>query len=320
MSLLPLSLYFLSLVQVFVTPGKEAWDMAMGSSTTRSDGSASKERLRWTQDLHDRFVESVERLGGPDRATPKGILKDMDVPGLTIYHVKSHLQKYRLAKFIPESTSRGQFDKKNISEILPNFSTTSAAQLNEALQVHIEAVQRQLSDQLEVQRNLRLKMEAQRRFLERIAEEHLNRKPSKVAFSPTSLPSLCEESESNAKDIQYESDSETDKNETVVQSDHYQEGFGALKRLRIEEGEEEEDEIHMSPQRNILEVLPTLNNSEFNYYTNQSMVFPEDIADDHEYHIPYIPHDHYNDFISFSWNNNVAAACSSRVAPSYYIN
>lgn len=170
-------------------------------------------------------------------------------------------------------------------------------------------------------------MGAQRRFLDRIAEEHHNSKPSKVAFSPTSLPSLCEESESNAKDIQYESDSEAEKNETYGQSDHHQEGFRALKRFRSEE-EEEEGEIHVSPRRNILKVLPTLNNSEFNSYTNQSMVFSEDIAsmvfsehiaDDHD-HIPYIPDDHYNDFISFSWNNNVAAACSSRVVPSYYIN
>lgn len=64
---------FLSLVQVFVT-----WDMlgidhmAMDSTatttTSRSNGSAAagKERLRWTQDLHDRFVQAVERLGGPD--------------------------------------------------------------------------------------------------------------------------------------------------------------------------------------------------------------------------------------------------------------
>jgi len=37
----------------------------MGS--TRSDGSAThKERLRWTQQLHDLFVEAVNRLGGPD--------------------------------------------------------------------------------------------------------------------------------------------------------------------------------------------------------------------------------------------------------------
>ena len=35
----------------------------MGSS--RSDGSG-KERLRWTQELHDRFEEAVNQLGGAD--------------------------------------------------------------------------------------------------------------------------------------------------------------------------------------------------------------------------------------------------------------
>lgn len=165
-------------------------------------------------------------------------------------------------------------------------------------------------------------MEAQGRFLERIREEHQNRKPSKVAFSPPSLPSLCEESESNARDIQYESDFEAHRNEMVAQSDHYQEGFRAPKRRRVDdkEEEEEEDEIHVLWPRNVLRVFPTLPNSELsNYYTDQSMVFSEDMADDGD-HIAYnIPHHElYDGFIGFSWNDSVAAACSSPLVPSFY--
>ncbi|XP_055803596.1 transcription activator GLK1-like [Solanum dulcamara] len=55
-------------------------------------------RLRWTHDLHRSFVHAVERLGGEDRATPKMVLQLMDVKGLTISHIKSHLQMYRSMK------------------------------------------------------------------------------------------------------------------------------------------------------------------------------------------------------------------------------
>ncbi|THU52263.1 hypothetical protein C4D60_Mb10t02130 [Musa balbisiana] len=53
-------------------------------------------RLRWTPDLHLSFVHAVERLGGKDRATPKLVLQLMNVTGLSIGHVKSHLQMYRI--------------------------------------------------------------------------------------------------------------------------------------------------------------------------------------------------------------------------------
>lgn len=33
-------------------------------------------------------------------ATPKGVLRVMGVPGLTIYHVKSHLQVHPFSEFI----------------------------------------------------------------------------------------------------------------------------------------------------------------------------------------------------------------------------
>ncbi|KAL1809123.1 hypothetical protein ACET3Z_026113 [Daucus carota] len=57
-----------------------------------------KPRLSWTSDLHDRFVHAVTKLGGPDKATPKSMLRLICFKGLTLYHLKSHLQKYRLGQ------------------------------------------------------------------------------------------------------------------------------------------------------------------------------------------------------------------------------
>lgn len=250
----------------------------MGRS--RSDGS-NKERLRWTQELHDRFEEAVNQLGGPDRATPKGILRAMGIPGLTIYHVKSHLQKYRISKFIPE-TNRGKFERRNISEMLPNFSATSGAQLNEALLMQME-VHRRLSDQLVVQKSLKLKIEAQGRFLERIVEENQNGNPKHTkSFSPVSLPSLCD-SESNAKE--FETDSEGEKVELQSEED-----FQALKRLRTEH--------HVLPSRYQLEPL---NPDPY----NQNMVLQRDAKFSHPSHD-----------VNFPWD--ILATCSSPLEPSFF--
>ncbi|GAB4855942.1 hypothetical protein Ancab_024582 [Ancistrocladus abbreviatus] len=62
----------------------------------RASGSQKKKpRVRWDVELHAKFVEAINRLGGGERATPNEILKEMNVPGLTRGSVSGHLQRYR---------------------------------------------------------------------------------------------------------------------------------------------------------------------------------------------------------------------------------
>lgn len=133
--------------------------------------SSNKTRIRWTQDLHDRFVECVNRLGGPDKATPKQILKLMDTDGLTIFHVKSHLQKYRNAKYIPESVEAvGKAEKKTSTNDTAQIDIKTGVQLKEALQLQLD-VQMRLHEQLEIQRNLQLRIEEQSKQLKMMFEQ-----------------------------------------------------------------------------------------------------------------------------------------------------
>lgn len=89
------------------------------SNNVRQYVRSNMPRLRWTPDLHLSFVRAVQRLGGPHStllvffffswsrslwlvmillvsgftgATPKMVLQMMNLKGLSISHVKSHLQ------------------------------------------------------------------------------------------------------------------------------------------------------------------------------------------------------------------------------------
>ncbi|XP_021649607.2 transcription factor HHO3-like isoform X2 [Hevea brasiliensis] len=66
--------------------------------------SQRKQRRCWSQELHRRFLHSLQQLGGSHVATPKQIRELMKVDGLTNDEVKSHLQKYRLHTRRPSPT------------------------------------------------------------------------------------------------------------------------------------------------------------------------------------------------------------------------
>ncbi|GAB4851827.1 hypothetical protein Ancab_031226 [Ancistrocladus abbreviatus] len=173
---------------------------ALGSSAAKNPtppGGSGKQRLRWTADLHERFVDAITQLGGPDRATPKGVLRVMGVPGLTIYHVKSHLQKYRLAKYLPESPSDGPKDEKKGSADGSGMDSSQGVQINEALRMQME-VQKRLHEQLEVQRQLQMRIEAQGKYLQKIIEEQ--QKLGSVLRASETLPLVVDKDRDKSSD------------------------------------------------------------------------------------------------------------------------
>nr|QEX51322.1 protein PHOSPHATE STARVATION RESPONSE 2-like isoform X1 [Cymbidium ensifolium]QEX51324.1 protein PHOSPHATE STARVATION RESPONSE 2-like isoform X2 [Cymbidium ensifolium] len=142
----------------------------VASPSTSISGALPKPRMRWTPELHESFVDAVNQLGGSEKATPKGVLKLMKVEGLTIYHVKSHLQKYRTARYRPD-WSEGTSEKKASSlDQMASLDLKTGMELTEALRLQIE-VQKRLHEQLEVQRNLQLRIEEQGRYLQMMFEQ-----------------------------------------------------------------------------------------------------------------------------------------------------
>ncbi|KAM4125285.1 hypothetical protein ACB094_01G297500 [Castanea mollissima] len=86
---------------VVVEQGKGAGNSSEGQTNGANNSSNTnqthrKARRCWSPDLHRRFVNALQMLGGSQVATPKQIRELMKVDGLTNDEVKSHLQKYRL--------------------------------------------------------------------------------------------------------------------------------------------------------------------------------------------------------------------------------
>ncbi|XP_027366587.1 protein PHOSPHATE STARVATION RESPONSE 3-like [Abrus precatorius] len=156
--------------------------VACGNPVSNGPVVSSKTRIRWTQDLHEKFVECVNRLGGAEKATPKAILRLMESDGVTIFHVKSHLQKYRIAKYMPEST-HGKSEKRTHVENV-HLDAKTGLQIREALQLQLD-VQRRLHEQLEIQRKLQLRIEEQGKQLKMMFDQQ-----QKTSNSPLNTQNL----------------------------------------------------------------------------------------------------------------------------------
>ncbi|WCJ34650.1 Homeodomain-like superfamily protein [Euphorbia peplus] len=154
-------------------PPNNTMDCQINNGEEMKSNLHNKQRIRWTTELHDLFLDAIQTLGGPEFATPKKILGIMNVKGLSIYHVKSHLQKYRLARnsnvLVPDLKQNNKEtyhnnDKSNSRNVMP---------VTEALQMQIE-LQKLLHEQLKAHRELQLSIEQNAEFLRRLIEKQNN--------------------------------------------------------------------------------------------------------------------------------------------------
>ncbi|KAE9619239.1 hypothetical protein Lal_00047941 [Lupinus albus] len=132
-----------------------------------------KPRLRWTTDLHNRFVDAVTQLGGASKATPKAIMRTMNVKGLTLYHLKSHLQKYRLGKQPGKDSEEGSKDGSyplespgtgNSSPKLTASDANEGHEVKEALRAQME-MQSKLHLLVEAEKHVQIRQDAERRYM-----------------------------------------------------------------------------------------------------------------------------------------------------------
>ncbi|MCD9639624.1 Myb transcription factor ipn2 [Datura stramonium] len=119
--------------------------------------------------IDEPFFLDINLLGGPDKATPKTIMRVMGVKGLTLYHqVIFRLGKQPHKEFNDHSVKDG--DRATSLELQRNSASSSGMIGRNMNEMQME-VQRRLHEQLEVQRHLQLRIEAQGKYMQTILEK-----------------------------------------------------------------------------------------------------------------------------------------------------
>ncbi|KAJ8435816.1 hypothetical protein Cgig2_024799 [Carnegiea gigantea] len=111
-----------------------------------------------------RACSSVSVIVAATEATSKAILKLMDSDGSTIFHCNSSFQKYRIAKYVPDSTECKYFTLHNalfnvsfqLVDRQLGLSLYEVSKIRWNLQMGIEEQGRQLKIMLDQQQKTRL--------------------------------------------------------------------------------------------------------------------------------------------------------------------
>ncbi|XP_068345802.1 protein PHR1-LIKE 3-like [Pyrus communis] len=143
-------------------------------------------RLQWTPELHTRFVDAVNQLGGPHKSTPKKVQQAMGIQGITLFQVKSHLQKYRLGRYSGKEWTEGtQICSQDLEEGLSTRRTPlqlpQTARMPSDELVMAAADEERIRMQIEAGRQLQLWQDAEQRYMN-FAMENAHKKLAEQFF------------------------------------------------------------------------------------------------------------------------------------------